>query len=168
MKRERERGLTCPQEPNDAGVKMRLDQLGGALVSGFQLAALFVIGGTIVWAAAHDYLEMMRAGRAKLDEILLLFIYLELGAMVGIYFKTERLPVLFLLYVAITSITRFLAVDLKELPIEHVLFGTGAILVLTLAVLVLQLAARKAASRDATLPGVNPELARGTRDWIHD
>ena len=31
----------------------------------------------------------------------LLFIYLELGAMMGIYFKTERLPVLFLLYIAI-------------------------------------------------------------------
>ena len=61
------------------------------------------------------------------------------------------LPV-FLLYVAITSITRFLAVDLKELPIEHVLFGTGAILVLTLAVFVLQLAPRKAASRDDPPP----------------
>jgi hypothetical protein len=67
-----------------------------------------------------------------------------------------------------TSITRFLAVDLKALPIEHVLFGTGAILVLTLAVFVLQLAARKAPSRDGTLPGVNAELARGMRDWVHD
>ena len=75
-------------------VKNRLDRLGNALVSGFQLAALFVIGATIVWAAAHDYLEMIHAGRAKLDEILLLFIYLELGAMVGIYFRTDRLPVL--------------------------------------------------------------------------
>lgn len=40
---------------------------------------------------------------------------------------------LFLLYVAITAITRFLAVDLKDLPIEHLLAGTGSILVLTLA-----------------------------------
>ena len=28
--------------------------------------------------------------------------------MVGIYFKTDRLPVLFLVYVAITALTRFL------------------------------------------------------------
>lgn len=73
------------------------DRLGAGLARGFQIAALFVIGGTIVWSAAHDHLEMIRAGRAKRDDILLLFIYLELGTMVGIYFKTERLPVLFLL-----------------------------------------------------------------------
>jgi phosphate starvation-inducible membrane PsiE len=120
-----------------------LDRLGHILVGAFHVAALFIIGATIVWSAAHDYLEMMRAGRARLDEILLLFIYLELGAMVGVYFKTDRLPVLFLLFIAITAITRFLAVDLKELAIEHVLYGTGAILVLALAALVLQIAAVK-------------------------
>jgi protein PsiE len=123
--------------------KHRLDRLGGSLVSGFQLAALFVIGATIVWSAAHDYLEMIRVGHARLDDILLLFIYLELGTMVGIYFKTDRLPVLFLLYIAITAMTRFLAVDVKALPIESLLVVTGSILVLTLAVLVLQIAMSK-------------------------
>ena len=123
--------------------KHKLDRLGQSLVSGFQLAALFVIGATIVWSAAHDYLEMIRVGHARLDDILLLFIYLELGTMVGIYFKTDRLPVLFLLYIAITAMTRFLAVDVKALPIESLLVVTGSILVLTLAVLVLQVAMSK-------------------------
>lgn len=123
--------------------KDKIDRLGYFLVGAFQLAALFVIGATIVWSAAHAYLEMMQAGRARLDDILLLFIYLELGTMVGIYFKTERLPVLFLLYVAITAMTRYLAVDIKSLPIESLLVVTGSILVLTLAALVLQVAASK-------------------------
>ena len=78
-------------------VKDTLDRLGDGLVSGFQLIALFVIGATIVWSAGADYLKMIQAGRAGLDDILLLFIYLELGTIVGIYFKTDRLPVLFLL-----------------------------------------------------------------------
>lgn len=126
--------------------KARLDRLGDALVSGFQLAALFVIGATIVWSAAHDYLNMVRAGHARLDDILLLFIYLELGTMVGIYFKTDRLPVLFLLYIAMTAMTRFLAVDIKELPVEGVVIVTGSILMLAIAVLVLQIAASKFAA----------------------
>src|SRR3979411_512470 len=138
------------QNPKD-----RLDRLGNSLVSGFQLAALFVIGATIVWSAAHDYLEMVRAGRAGLDDILLLFIYLELGTMVGIYFRTDRLPVLFLLYVAITALTRFLAVDIKDLPVTSLLVGTGSILVLSLAVLVLQIAASKFAASDP-LPNPPP------------
>ena len=145
------------------GVKDTLDRLGDALVSGFQVIALFVIGATIVWSAASDYLKMIGAGRAGLDDILLLFIYLELGTIVGIYFKTDRLPVLFLLYVAITALTRFLAVDVKDLSIESVLAVTGSILVLTLAALVVQIAAsrfsapiedkRSHSSIDADKPG---------------
>ena len=121
-------------------LKDRLDRLGNALVRGFQVIALFVIGATIVWSAAHDYIRMVQAGRARLDDILLLFIYLELGTIVGIYFKTDRLPVLFLLYVAITALTRFLAIDVKDLSLESVLAVTGSIFVLTLAVLVVQIA----------------------------
>jgi protein PsiE len=128
-------------------IKSSVDRFGSSLVDVFQVAALFVIGATIVWSAAHDYLEMVRVGRAKLDEILLLFIYLELGAIVGIYFKTDRLPVLFLLYVAITALTRYLAVDSKELDVMTIIMVTGSILVLTLAVLVLQIAASKFAGQ---------------------
>ena len=124
-------------------IKDRLDRLGNALVSSFQVVALFVIGATIVWSAAHDYLKMIQAGRAGLDDILLLFIYLELGTIVGIYFKTDRLPVLFLLYVAITALTRFLAIDIKTLSMESVIIVTGSIFVLTLAVLVVQIATSK-------------------------
>jgi phosphate starvation-inducible membrane PsiE len=123
--------------------KGKLDRLGNSLVEGFQLAALFVIGATIVWSAAHDYLHMIEAGRARLDDILLLFIYLELGTMVGMYFKTDRLPVLFLLYIAITALTRFLVIDVKDLPVMSLLVGTGSILVLSFAVLVLQIATSK-------------------------
>ena len=126
--------------------KDKLYRLGDALVRGFQIVALFVIGATIVWSAAHDYFDMVRTGRAGLDDILLLFIYLELGTMVGIYFKTDRLPVLFLLYVAITALTRFLVVDIKDLPVTSLLVGTGSILVLSLAVLVLQIAASRFAT----------------------
>ena len=127
-------------------IKHRLDWLGSALVSGFQVIALFVIGATIVWSAAHDYIRMIQAGRAGLDDILLLFIYLELGTIVGIYFKTDRLPVLFLLYVAITALTRFLAIDVKDLALESVLAVTGSIFVLTLAVLVVQIASSRFAT----------------------
>jgi protein PsiE len=124
-------------------IKTRIEGVGGYLVEGFQLVALFVIGGTIVWSAVLEYMRMMSAMHASLEDILLLFIYLELGAMVGIYFKTDRLPVRFLLYIAITVLTRFLAVDVKELTNETIAFITGAILLLTLAILILQVAATK-------------------------
>ena len=45
------------------------------------------------WAAVMEFLGMVEKGNITIDDILLLFIYLELGAMVGIYFKTNR-PIL--------------------------------------------------------------------------
>lgn len=112
------------------------DRIGDRLVHLFQLIALFVIGGTIVWAAVHEYLRMIETGHADLHDILLLFIYLELGAMVGIYFRTNRLPVEFLLFVAITVITRTL-VQVEQLSDVRILILTGAVLILALAVAVL-------------------------------
>ena len=117
---------------NDFGDKLK--KLGNWLVDAFQLLGLFVIGGTVVWAAVHEYLQMIQDGSAGLDGILLLFIYLELGAMVGIYFKTAHLPVRFLLYIAITALTRLLAIDAKTMPDQHIMVITGAIVLLVLAV----------------------------------
>jgi len=69
---------------------VQIHKIGGILVDSFHYLALFVIGATIVWPAIHDYIGMMKSGHANLEEILLLFIYLEFGAMVGTYFKTRR------------------------------------------------------------------------------
>lgn len=109
------------------------------MVDSFHYIALFVIGGTIVWSAAYEYINMMSDGYAKLKDILLLFIYLELGAMVGIYFKTHKLPVQFLIYIAITALARHLVVDLKDISILEQLYLmlgiSSAILLLTFAII---------------------------------
>ena len=51
----------------------------------------------------------MGKGSALIEDLLLRFIYLEIGAMVGIYFKTNHMPVRFLICVAITAVTRLIA-----------------------------------------------------------
>ena len=56
------------------------DTFGSALVGGFHVLALFAIGATIVWAAVFEFLKMVGQGHATVEDILLLFIYLELGA----------------------------------------------------------------------------------------
>ena len=126
----------------------RIEAFGGILVKSFHLFALFVIGGTVVWSAAYFYVDTMQQGHAKLHDILLLFIYLEIGAMVGIYFKTHRLPVRFLIYVAITALTRLLTIDIKDLTNEQILTVTGAIMVLALAALTVDYSAARFRSPD--------------------
>jgi len=114
--------------------------VGSLLVDAFHYLALFAIGGAIVWSAVHAFMRMGAAGLASISDILLLFIYLELGAMVGIYFKTTRMPVRFLIYVAITALTRLLLEDIQmqHKPDQGILIIAGAILLLALANLVVR------------------------------
>ena len=116
------------------------ESLGNTLVYWFHLLALFAIGASIVWSAAFAFLAMAEQGHAGIEDILLLFIYLELGAMVGIYFKTNHMPVRFLIYIAMTALTRMLIgfISIEHRPDLGILYVTGAILLLAIAVLVLR------------------------------
>ncbi len=118
----------------------QMNRLGGILVDAFHYLALFAIGGTIVWSAVAAFIAMMHKGGATIDDILLLFIYLELGAMVGIYFKTNHMPVRFLIYVAMTALTRMLISDVQahHQPELKILYIPAAILVLAIATLVVR------------------------------
>jgi phosphate starvation-inducible membrane PsiE len=118
---------------------------GSLLVDSFHYLALFVIGGAIVWSAVHAFLGMMAQGRASIDDILLLFIYLELGAMVGIYFKTNHMPVRFLIYVAMTALTRMMIADIQahHRPDWEIVIISGAILMLAVATLVIRYGSAK-------------------------
>ena len=65
------------------------ESMGNLFVETFHYMALFAIGAVTAWAAVMEFLGMVEKGNITIDDILLLFIYLELGAMVGIYFKTK-------------------------------------------------------------------------------
>jgi protein PsiE len=119
--------------------------LGNLFVDVFHYLALFAIGGTVVWSAVIAFLGMASKGNASIDDILLLFIYLELGAMVGIYFRTNHMPVRFLIYVAITALTRLLIshVQAHGSPDMGIILITGAILVLALATLIVRFGSSK-------------------------
>ena len=116
------------------------DVVGTLLVDLFHYIALFAIGAVIAWSAAVAFLDMTAKTHASLDDILLLFIYLELGAMVGIYFKTKHMPVRFLIYVAMTALTRLLISDVSahHQPETGIVLVSGAILLLALAALVIR------------------------------
>jgi len=121
------------------------DNAGNLLVDAFHYVALFAIGGAIVWSAAIAFIEMGSKGHASIADILLLFIYLELGAMVGIYFKTNHMPIRFLIYVAITALTRMLIGDIQadHEPDLGIFYISGSILFLAIANLIIRYGSSK-------------------------
>ena len=132
----------------------RIEHLGNQLTEGFHLIGLFIVGVSIIWASWTEVFHIVREGGPSIKDILLLFIYLELGAMVGIYFKTKRLPVRYLIYIAITALTRVLAIDIKTMTETRLLAITGAILLLAVGVLVLRIGSTRYPSERTTDEGV--------------
>lgn len=100
-------------------------------------------GLTIITIATviAGYLEvghMVNAGTVTLADLLLMFLYLEILAMVAMYFESGKLPVRFPIYIAIVALARYLVLDMKNLDMWHMIGVAASMLLLTLAVLVLR------------------------------
>lgn len=131
------------------------DPLGHLLTDGFHLLGLFAIGAATVWSAVVAFAAMVGKGHASIEDLLLLFIYLEIGSMVGIYFKTSHMPVRFLVYVGITALTRHLIgyINHEHTPEVGILILTGGILMLSVAVLIIRYTSH---SYPSGIPGARP------------
>lgn len=138
------------------------ESLGNLLMEVFHYLALFAIGAVTAWAAVMAFLGMLEKGQINIDDILLLFIYLELAAMVGIYFKTNHMPIRFMIYVAITALTRLMISDISHnhTPGWGVVMVSAAILLLALAILVV----RYASSRFPSVQSNGPRKSRNPAD----
>lgn len=118
-----------------------MQDIGSRFVDICHYVILFSIGLVVVWAAGSEFLMIVHKGKAALKDILMLFIYLELLAMIGIYFKTHRLPVQFLIFIAITALSRHLVVDVQAVSESFHLWLLAtislAIFILSLSIVVL-------------------------------
>jgi phosphate starvation-inducible membrane PsiE len=127
-----------------------IDKFGDRCVSVFHRLTLFAIGAATVWSAAANMIAIATAkSHASIQDLLLLFIFLEIGAMVGIYFKTNHMPIRFLIYIAITALTRHmidLVTEVGQHMLEIAVIG-GTTLMLSISVYVIRMASHQFPSK---------------------
>ncbi len=99
---------------------------------------LLVIAIATVIAMGSEVASMIRDARVALSDLLLLFLFLEVLAMVGAYYRSGKLPVRFPLYIGMVALARYLVLDIKGMEDWRMLAVTGSILLLTIAVLVIR------------------------------
>ncbi|MBT9540698.1 phosphate-starvation-inducible PsiE family protein [Thiobacillus sp.] len=107
-------------------------------LSVFETIGLLVITLATVVAGVIEVRTMVTAGTVTLADLLLLFLYLEIFAMVGVYFRSGQLPVRFPIYIAIVALARYLVLDMKSLDVWRMLGVTASMLLLAAAVLVIR------------------------------
>lgn len=81
---------------------------------------------------------MVHNARVTLADLLLMFLYLEILTMVGLYFESGKLPVRFPLYIAMVAMARYVTVDIKEMDSMRLLGVSASIVLVALAVLVIR------------------------------
>lgn len=102
-----------------------------------QIGLLLIVISTII-AVGQEVIIMVEKMRVDLRDLLLLFIYLEIIAMVRIYYEQHRLPIRYPIYIAIVALARYIILDSKSFEQWHLVEIGLTILLLTLAVLVVR------------------------------
>jgi len=82
--------------------------------------------------------QMIQARAVTLGDLLLLFIFLEVISMIGIYYQSHRVPVRYPIYIAVTALSRYLILDAKSLEAWSMAAVGATILILALAVLAIR------------------------------
>lgn len=103
-----------------------------------EIVALAATGIATTWAIGAEIAKMLFSGNVTLADLLLMFLYLEVLAMIGQYLRTGQIQVRFPLYIAIVALARYLIIDAKDIDELRILGIAGAVLLLTFAVLVLR------------------------------
>lgn len=99
---------------------------------------LLIIALSVVIAMGFEIASMVKAMMVTLADLLLLFIYLEVLTMVGIYLKSGKLPVRMPLYIAIVAIARYMILDMKNLDTLRMVGLAGAVFILAASVLAIR------------------------------
>ena len=108
------------------------------IVKQIQLIALVIILGATVIAFGIEIYQMIEVRKVTLADLLLLFLYLEVLAMVRVFWESQSIQITLPLFIAITALARFIILQGKSINPEVLLYEAGAIVLIAIAILVLR------------------------------
>ena len=108
------------------------------IVKQIQLLTLIIILISTIIAIGSELYQMFKIQTVTLADLLLLFLYLEVLAMVRVFWESQSIQITLPLFIAITALSRFIILQGKSINPEILVYEAGAILLIALAILVLR------------------------------
>jgi|TARA_Y100000991_G_scaffold33826_1_gene22052 protein PsiE len=108
------------------------------IVKQIQLIALVIILAATIIAFGIEIYQMIVVQKVTLADLLLLFLYLEVLAMVRVFWESQSIQITLPLFIAITALSRFIILQGKSINPEVLLYEAGAIVLIAIAILVLR------------------------------
>lgn len=130
-----EEGSSIPSKPSNIPIAEKLFKKA---IRKVEFIGLLIIAIATVFAGYEAVHHMFILGSVTLGDLLLLFLYLEVLAMVAIYLESGKLPVRLPMYIAIVALARFLILDMKDLSEWQMIAIAVTIFLITISTLVLR------------------------------
>src|SRR5271166_784844 len=99
---------------------------------------LLLIGLLTVAGAGKEIYLILEKRDVGLQDLLLMFLYVEVLGMVGAYYDSKKIPISLPIFIAITALARLLILQ-KEQDATHLIIEASAILILAIASVVVNL-----------------------------
>ena len=99
---------------------------------------LVIVALATLFASLVEVKVMLENGVVTLADLLLLFIYTEVLGMVGVFYKSSKIPITLPLFIAMTALSRLIILKGSGSDPTNILFEAGAILLIALACLVIR------------------------------
>ena len=88
-------------------------------------------------AAYEEVRTVVDTGRVQLGDVLLMFLYTEIIAMVAVFYTGRGQPFVFPIFIAITALARLIVLQGKDMDPMSIVFEAVAILLLAVAAVVI-------------------------------
>ena len=110
-----------------------------SITKNLQLALMCIILVSTVIAVGIEIKTMFLNQSVTLADLLLMFLYLEVMAMVRVFWEEQSISISLPLLIAITALSRFIILQGKQMDASQLLYESIAIVLIALAIVVLRL-----------------------------
>jgi protein PsiE len=111
-----------------------------------------IIFGMVLFLCWYEISDVVSSGTIQVQNVLMLFIYLEIMQMVNIFFSTGKIPVRYPLYIGMFALARH--ISFEDVQGADSLYLAASIALLALALVALAYRDKLVNKKGPELPGV--------------
>jgi protein PsiE len=118
------------------------DRLLSTLFRYVEKAVLLLVGGLSLLAIGQVMMGIPVHGEIRLEDILLIFIFVEIMAMANVYFVRHAVPFTYPMFIAVTALSRLVVLQGKDVPFVNLIYEGVAILLISISILIIRFSQR--------------------------
>lgn len=127
--------IEAPEAKTDMSNAEKLFVVGGFRI--IQRLLLILTALLALFAAGIEIVSVYERGTVELADILLMFLYTEVIAMVAVFYTGKGSPFIYPIFIAVTALSRLIVLQGKEMDPVNILYEAGAIVLLAIAAMLI-------------------------------